>query len=84
MDELVNNILLVLAMDKAEPVPQRALDGGPSLCGLNQVYWPNHYIPSAQSICDKYVFTRFTNRKFVLVNHNLLLQCSCAEAEIIV
>ncbi len=34
-----NNVLL--AIDKAHTVPQRALDCGPGLGGLKQVYGPN-------------------------------------------
>ncbi len=45
-------------------VPQRALtlDCEPGLCGLNQVYGPNHPTPYVKSICGKYIniFTRCT------------------------
>ncbi len=32
----------LLAIDKGQTVPQRALDYGPGLGRLNQVYGPNH------------------------------------------
>ncbi len=37
---------VLLAIDNAHTVPQRALEGGPDLSGLNQVYGPNHPTPS--------------------------------------
>ncbi len=36
---------VILTIDKVHTVPQRALDCGPSLGELNQVYGPNHPIP---------------------------------------
>ncbi len=56
-----NNVLL--AIDKAHTEPQRALDYGPGLGGLNQVYGPDHCTPSVYSIYGKYIniFTRCTN-----------------------
>ncbi len=55
MDQSIN---VLLAIDKAYIVPLRALDCGPGLGGLNQVYGPNR--PThAYTICDKYnIFTR--------------------------
>ncbi len=32
---------VLLAIDNAHTISQRALDYGPGLCGLNQVYGPN-------------------------------------------
>ncbi len=51
-------------IENAHTAPQRALDCGPSLCELNQVYWPNRPTPSVQGICGKYIniFTRCTIR----------------------
>ncbi len=37
---------VLLAIDKVHIVPQRALDCGPDLGGLNQVYGRNHPTPS--------------------------------------
>ncbi len=37
---------VLLAVDNAHIVPQRALDCGPGLGGLNQVYGPNCPTPS--------------------------------------
>ncbi len=37
---------VLLAIDKAYTVPQRALECRPGLGGLNQVYGPNHPTPS--------------------------------------
>ncbi len=62
LDILVNALL---AIDKAHTAPQRALDCGPGLGELNQVYGHNCLIPSAKSICGKYnIITRYqcTNR----------------------
>ncbi len=39
-------IALLTLIDKVHTVPQRALDCKPGLCGLNQVYGPNHQTPS--------------------------------------
>ncbi len=57
-----SNVLLTI--DKTHKVTQRALDCGPDLCGLNQVYGPNCHTSSVYSICVKYIniFTRRTNR----------------------
>ncbi len=37
---------ITIAIDNAHTVPQMALDCGPGLGGLNQVYGPNHPTPS--------------------------------------
>ncbi len=49
-----------IAIDNAHTVPQRVLDCGPGLGGLNQVYGSNRPTPSVKSICAKYIniFTR--------------------------
>ncbi len=49
---------------KKHTVPQRALDCGPGLGGLNQFYGHNCLTPSVKSICGKYtnIITRCTNR----------------------
>ncbi len=36
----------LLVIDNAHTLPQWALDCGPGLAGLNQVYGPNHPTPS--------------------------------------
>ncbi len=38
--------VLSIAFDNAHTTPQRALDCGPGLGGLNHVYGPNHPTPS--------------------------------------
>ncbi len=67
---------VLLAFDKSHTVPQRALDCGPGLGGLNQVYGPNCHTPSFKSICGKYIniFTRYTNR-----NHYDILLTAAAD-----
>ncbi len=50
MDQLVN---VPLAIDTEHTVPQRALDGGSGLGGLNNVCEPNCPTPS-ESICSIY------------------------------
>ncbi len=45
---------VLLAIYNAHTVPQKALDCGPVLGGLNQVYGPNRPTPSVKSICHKY------------------------------
>ncbi len=42
--------ILLLVIDKAHTIPQKALDCILGLGGLNQVYEPNHPTPSA---CNK-------------------------------
>ncbi len=42
MDQLIN---VLLAIDKAHTVPQRALDCEPGFGGLNQVHGPNRSTP---------------------------------------
>ncbi len=37
---------VLLAIDNAHTVPQKALDSRPGFDGLNQVYGPNHPTPS--------------------------------------
>ncbi len=37
---------VLLSIDNVDTVPQRALDCGPGLCGLNQIYGPNCPTPS--------------------------------------
>ncbi len=37
---------VLLVIDNAHIVPQRAMDCGPGLCGLKQVCVPNHPTPS--------------------------------------
>ncbi len=51
MDQSIN---VLSAICKAHTVPQRVMDCGYGLGGLNQVYWPDHPTLSAQSISDKY------------------------------
>ncbi len=53
---------VLLVIDKAHTVPQRAIDC--SLRGLNQVYGHNCPTSSVKIICGKYIniFTRCTNR----------------------
>ncbi len=48
-----NNVLL--AIDKAHTVPQRSLEFGPVLDGLNKVDGHNRPTPSVKSICGKYI-----------------------------
>ncbi len=48
MDQSVNVLLVI---DKANIVPQRALDCIQGLEGLNYAYGPHHPIPSLLSIC---------------------------------
>ncbi len=43
MGQFSNELLII---DKADTVPESALDCGPNLGGLNQVYGPNHTTPS--------------------------------------
>ncbi len=43
MGQLLN---VLLAIERAHTVPQRALDCGPGFGELNQVYWPNRPTPS--------------------------------------
>ncbi len=61
MDQFSN---ILLAIEKAHTVPQRALDCRPGFTWLNQVYGPNCPTPSVKGICGKYIniFTRCTNR----------------------
>ncbi len=56
---------VLLAIDKAHTVPQRLMDCGPGLGGLNQLNGLNHPTLSVKSICGKYIniFTRCKNRK---------------------
>ncbi len=56
-----SKLLMLLIMHTA---PHRALDCGPGLGGLNQVYRPNCPTPSVYGICGKYIniFTRCTIR----------------------
>ncbi len=49
MEELVN---VLLAIDKACTVLQKALDCRPGLGGLNQVYGPHH----PTSLCSEYLW----------------------------
>ncbi len=56
---------ILLAIDKTHTVPQRALDYGPCLGGLNKIYGPNCPPPFVKSICD----TRCTNRN----QHDILM-----------
>ncbi len=44
MGQLVN---VILTLDKVHTAPQRTLDGGPGLGGLNQVDGPTRPTPSA-------------------------------------
>ncbi len=45
-------------------LPQRVMDCGPGLCGLNQGFGPNWPTPSVKSFCGKYIniFTRRTTK----------------------
>ncbi len=56
--------IVLLVIDKAHTVPQRAMDCGPNVGRLNQDYGQNHPTLSVKSICGKYIniFIRFTNR----------------------
>ncbi len=62
---------VLLAIDKVHTAPQKALDCGSGLCGLNQVYGPTCPTPPVQSIYGKYIniFTRCTNRN----QHDILM-----------
>ncbi len=62
---------ILLAIDNVHTVPQRALNCGPDLGGLNQVYRSNLSISSVLSICVKYIniFIRCTNRN----QHDILM-----------
>ncbi len=53
-----------IAINNAHTAPQRALDSGPGLGWLNQVYWPNRPTPSVYGIRDKHIniFARRTIR----------------------
>ncbi len=55
-------INILLAINKAHIVVQRALKYRPGLSGLNQVYGPIRPTPSVKSIYGKYIniFTRCT------------------------
>ncbi len=56
---------VLLAIDRARTLPQRALGCKLNLGGLDKVYGPDHPIPSAKRICGTYIniFTRCTNEK---------------------
>ncbi len=60
----------VLQLSKMHTVPQRALDFGQGLGGLNQVYGPNH--PTPICICGKYTNTNtniFILHQFCFFKH---------------
>ncbi len=56
--------MFAIAIDNAHTAPQRALDCGPVLGGLDQIHGPNYPTPSVYGIRGEYIniFTRCTIR----------------------
>ncbi len=63
MDQPMN---VILTIDNVHTSPQNVLDCIPYLCGLNQVYGPNHPTPSVRNIGKCYYYYYYYYKYWLL------------------
>ncbi len=68
MDQLIS---VIFTIDKVHTAPQRGLDCGPCLSGLNQVYGLNRPTPSSQSICGN--ICQYCYQMYIRIQFDILL-----------